>query len=117
MRVLSLVALSFAAACGSSGSAAMVPFTIALSDGRSCRDAGVVTLMVARGAHGYGDFVCEDAEDGRDVTVPSLPLDDAVSVLGLSAEGASLYAGSFTAADELAATPPPVVELYPDAAR
>jgi hypothetical protein len=118
LGVARTVALGVAlGACASSTMAPAVSFSIALADGRTCRDASVVAVVVTRGATHYASFVCEDAEAPLTVSVDALPLTDSVSVLGLSAQGAVLYRGSFTASDLVGIDMAAVVRLYADGAR
>ncbi len=74
-------------------------------------------VIVTRGATAYAAFVCDDAEAPRTVSVDALPLTDSVSALGLSAQGAVVYRGGFTAADLVGLSTTAVVTLYADAAR
>jgi hypothetical protein len=117
-RVRALVLpILFAAACGGD----VIPdvtLSITLADGRTCRDASVITLLV-----GTGDpndpaaqtFRCYDAEAPRAIDAKNLPLSDDVPLIGLSAQNAPLYRGHVVPADVVAT--PTAVLLYPDAAR
>ncbi len=117
LRCIGATLLCVTALCAcDSGTAPMVSFSIALADGRSCRDSGVTTLAVAAGG-GFARFVCHDAEAPRTITAMNVSFAGETDLLGLSAEGAVLYRGAFIAADVLGATAPPVVTLFPDAAR
>jgi hypothetical protein len=111
-------ALGAVAGCATSGVAPAIPFSIALADGRTCHDAGVVDVSLFRGATDYGDFLCQDAEAPMSVTADKLPLSEAVTVLGGAMQGAPLYRGSFVPADLVGrdADAPAVIVLAPDLA-
>ena len=112
-----LVAALGAAGCGESGIAPAVTFSIALADGRLCRDAGVGLVSITVGDTSPQRWVCHDAEAPGSVTATYLPLAREVDVLGLSPSGTSLYRGRISAEDVLASTEPTTVLLYPLAVR
>ena len=111
------------AACnGSGGTAPTIALSIQLADGRHCRDAGVNTIEIPLGGKGdlarVIDAVCYEAEAPLSIAAVGLPLEESVDVLGLSAEGATLYRGALTAADHLDSTAPTaLVTLYAIEAR
>ena len=112
-----LVAVMLCAGCGDSGIAPAVTFSIALADGRLCRDAGVGLVSLTVGDESPQRWVCHDAEAPRTITATGLPLAREVDVLGLSPTGTSLYRGRIRAEDVLGATEPTTVLLYPLAVR
>ncbi len=111
-----LAALAGLAGCDA-GIAPRTTFSVALADGRRCRDAAVNTLAVEQADGSVTRFVCYDAEAPRTITALDLSFASTTTVIGLSAERARLYSGTFVAADLLGELDPPVVTLYPDAAR
>ncbi len=104
----------FAGACDG-GTAPEIAFSVALADGRTCRDASVTTLVVAHGGDALADDLCEHAEPPGVLRASGLPLNDEIEVFGDSAGGAHLYRGTLVAAELLGR--PATIELYPFAAR
>jgi hypothetical protein len=116
VRLLLLAVLSVVAVGCDAGVAPKVTFSVALADGRPCRDAGVNTLAVTKADGSLEKFLCFDAEPPGTVTAVDVSFAGDTALLGLSAENAVLYRGSFVASDVLAAAEPPVITLFPEAA-
>jgi len=112
--VLRLAVLAFLLSACSGDIVPSMTLSISLSDGRTCRDAGVTSIAI-HSADPAPQFPCFDAEAPRAITATDLPLDDDLVIDGLSADGDVLYRGSFVPADVLAT--PSAVPLRPFAAR
>ncbi|MEO6950963.1 MAG: hypothetical protein ABI321_04040 [Polyangia bacterium] len=121
MRLL-VLPLVLAACNGSGETAPTIALSIELADGRHCRDAAVTTVEIPLGGKGdlarVIDAICYEAEAPLSIAAVGLPLDEQVEVLGLSAEGATLYRGALKAADHLdSMAPAALVTLYAIEAR
>jgi hypothetical protein len=116
---LALLALLLAACSDDTGTLPSIAVTVALADGRTCRDAGATAIELphVQGDAGPIAFVCFDAEAPRSVVLDDLPLDD-VELVAISATGAPLYRGDLHASQFVSEqTPAATVVLYADVAR